>query len=114
MGELTKLLEGLSDMRRDRHIAHFCETKDDLLHVVVPYFKTGLENNEFCLCAVSEPLSAEEVRRVLRQDVLNIDRYEANGQLELLSGSEWYFKDGIFDHKRVLKQLDRKAQSSIG
>jgi signal transduction histidine kinase len=109
MRELAELLEG--DMRRGRHIAHFCETKDDILHVVVPYFKAGLENNEFCLCAVSEPLTEEEVRRVLRQEILSIDRYEANGQLELLSGREWYFKDGIFDPQRVLngwtERLDR-------
>ena len=34
------------------HFCRFYETKRDLLDTLVPYFKAGLENNEFCLCAL--------------------------------------------------------------
>ncbi len=34
------------------HFCHFYETKQDLLDVLIPYFKAGLENNEFCVMAV--------------------------------------------------------------
>src|SRR6202035_1786641 len=111
MRELAELLEG--DMRWGRHIAHFGETKDDLLHILVPYFKAGLENNEFCLCAVSEPLSAEEVRSALRREVLNLDRYEAEGQLEFLSGREWFFKDGIFDQTKVINGWTERLNRAL-
>ena len=42
--------------------SHFCQfyhTREDLLDTLVPYFKAGLENNEFCLWVVSEPLRAD-------------------------------------------------------
>src|SRR4030081_2003463 len=106
MRELTELLE--NDMRWGRHIAHFGETKDDLLYILVPYFKAGLENNEFCLCAASEP--AEEIRSALRREVRNLDRYEAEGQLEFLSGREWFFKDGIFDQTKVINSWTERLK----
>ncbi len=31
------------------HLCLFYETKQDLFDVLVPYFKTGLENNESCI-----------------------------------------------------------------
>jgi len=38
------------------HICQWYETKRDLLDVMVPYFKAGLENNELCVWITSEPL----------------------------------------------------------
>lgn len=38
------------------HLCQFYQTRDDLVDVLVPYFKTGLENNEFCMWITSEPL----------------------------------------------------------
>lgn len=37
------------------HFCHFYETREDLLDTLIPYFKTGLENNEFCLWVVFAP-----------------------------------------------------------
>ena len=31
------------------HLCLFYEDKQDLLDILVPYFKAGLENNEFCM-----------------------------------------------------------------
>jgi hypothetical protein len=31
------------------HTCHLYQTKEDLLDILVPYFKAGLTNNEFCL-----------------------------------------------------------------
>ncbi len=47
------------------HFCQFYKTKEDLIDVLVPYFKSGLENNEFCMWVTSEPLSAEEAKRSL-------------------------------------------------
>ncbi|WP_048189849.1 MEDS domain-containing protein [Methanobacterium sp. SMA-27] len=39
------------------HFCQFYETKEDLIDILIPYFKAGLENNEFCMLITSEPLS---------------------------------------------------------
>ncbi len=31
------------------HFCQFYKTKEDLIDILVPYFKAGLENNEFCI-----------------------------------------------------------------
>src|SRR6266478_5347044 len=74
---------------------HFClfyETRADLLGLLIPYFKAGLENHEFCLCIASEPVIAEEAERALRQAVPDFQRYLDQGQIEIVSHLHWYFQ----------------------
>ena len=61
------------------HLCHFYETKDDLLEVLVPYFKAGLEANEACLWIISDPISVEEATNALRAAVPDIDGYLTTG-----------------------------------
>ena len=49
------------------HFCHFYETKEDLADLLVPYFKAGLENNEFCMWITSDPLGVAEAKRALRK-----------------------------------------------
>lgn len=54
---------------------HFCfyyETERDLLDTLIPYFKAGLENNEFCLWVISGPLTEELAIAALREAVPDI------------------------------------------
>src|SRR3977135_2824524 len=43
----------VGDVPWGTHFCHFYETKEDLLDILVPYFKAGLENNESCVWVVS-------------------------------------------------------------
>lgn len=45
------------------HFCHFCKFKEDLLDILIPHFKTGLENNEFCLWVIPDPLDEEEASK---------------------------------------------------
>ena len=65
---------------------HFCvfyQSKQDLIDILVPYFKAGLENNEFCMWITSEPLSAKDAEQSLRQAVKNLDDCIKRGQILL-------------------------------
>lgn len=42
------------------HICQSYQTKGDLIDILVPYFKTGLNNNELCVWLISEPLTVEK------------------------------------------------------
>ena len=52
----------------------FYETKDDLLEVLVPYFKEGLAANESCVWITSDPMSVDEAKVALRAAVPELDR----------------------------------------
>jgi hypothetical protein len=48
-----------------------------------------LKSNEFCVWAVSDPVSLQRAKEALRRAVPGFDRYQAAGQFELIAGSEW-------------------------
>ena len=72
----------VGDMPWGTHLCHFYETKQDLLDILIPYFKAGLEHNEFCVWVICAPLSAEEARNSLRHAVPGADRHLAAGDIE--------------------------------
>src|ERR1700687_2580198 len=69
----------LGDMSWGTHFCHLYETKQDLIDILVPYFKTGLENHEFCIWVVSDPLNEDEARSELGRAVPTVDRHLAAG-----------------------------------
>ncbi len=103
-GPLRKTgLDLLGDVPWGTHFCVFYHSKQDLLDILVPYFKAGLENNEFCMWITSEPLSAEDAEKSLSQAVTNLDEYIKKGQIEILDYSDWYTKTGVFEADRVLR-----------
>jgi PAS domain S-box-containing protein len=98
----------IGDVEWGTHFCCFYETKEDLLETLVAYFKTGLENNDFCVWVVSACLTREEARHALAQAVPDLDRYLAKGGLEIHSHQEWYLRDGRWDSLRVLQSWREK------
>jgi PAS domain S-box-containing protein len=96
--------------------AHFCQfyqTKEDLMDVLIPYFKAGLENNEFCLWVIPEPLDEEEAKEALKMAIPDINFYFENGQIEIIPYTYWDIKDGIFDPRLVLNHLIEKTNQAL-
>jgi DNA-binding NarL/FixJ family response regulator len=97
------------------HFCYFYETKQDLLDILVPYFKAGLESKEFCLWIISnsELITVEEARGALGQAVSDLDRYLAEGSIELVSHDQWFLKDGAFDFHRVANGFKKKLDEAL-
>jgi signal transduction histidine kinase len=72
------------------------------------YFKAGLENKEFCLWVVSEPLTEPEAWNALRETIPELDEYRADGSIEIFHAREWYLKHGSFDIERVIRAWNDK------
>src|SRR6266545_2197899 len=103
----------IGDVRWETHFCCFYETKQDLLDTLVPYFKAGLENKEFCLWVVSQPLTVEEAKRALGQAVSDLDRHLAARSLEIYGYDEWYLYNGQCDPKRVLQGWGEKLNQAL-
>lgn len=95
------------------HFCQFYQTKEDLIDILVPYFKAGLESNEFCMWVTSEPLGVEEAKVALRRMVRNLDDYIAKGQIGLLDASQWYTQSGKSDSDEVLQGWVEKEQQAL-
>jgi len=103
----------LGDAPWGTHFCQFYHTKEDLIDILVPYFKTGLENNEFCLWVTSEPLNSEVAKRSLKQAVKNLEGYIRKGQIEILDYTDWYTEEGVFEADKVLKGCVQKHDQAI-
>jgi hypothetical protein len=95
------------------HLCQFYETREDLVNILVPYFKAGLENNEFCMWITSEPLKVEDAKAELKKVVKNLDHFIKKGQIEILDYSEWYTKSGKFDANNVLQGWVEKENQAL-
>ena len=93
------------------HICLFYETKIDLLDAAASYFAAGLEDHEYCIWAISEPINAEEAKRALQETIHDFDRHLADGSIEILPGNEWYLKGEEFDMQRVTGGWSEKLKS---
>ncbi len=95
------------------HLCLFYETKQDLIDILVPYFKAGLENNEFCMWITSEPLGENEAKKALAAAVPDSDRFLRAGQIEFIPHDKWYLKDGAFDLEGVLSSWITKLNQAL-
>jgi hypothetical protein len=85
------------------HLCQFYHNKVELLDVLVPYFKAGLEGNEYCLWITSEDVSADEARSALHEALPDGERDRLyTGQLEILDYAQWYLQGGSFDPGRII------------
>src|SRR3954469_16001056 len=81
------------------HFCTFYETTQDLLDVLVPFFKVGLENNEFCLWIISnsELLTIEEAKTALGKTLPDLEGDLSAGKIELVGHDEWFLEKGFFN-----------------
>jgi C4-dicarboxylate-specific signal transduction histidine kinase len=95
-------IDVLGDMPWGTHFCLFYETKEDILETLVSYCKAGLDDQEFCLWVVSEPMTVDEAGHALKRAVPDLDRYLADHSIEIVSARDWYLEGGTFDLNRVL------------
>lgn len=106
-------IDVLGDVPWGTHFCLFYKTKEDLIDILIPYFKAGLESNEFCMWVTSEPLSVREAEEALRKSVPDFDQYLKKEQVRIVPYSEWYLKDGTFNLNRVLNGWIEKLSQAL-
>ncbi len=106
-------LKLLGDVVWGTHFCVFYDTKEDMLDILIPYFKAGLENNEYCMWITSEPLNKKTAEEAMRKAVPDFDQYLKKQQIEILPYTEWYIKDNVFDLQRVLNGWVEKLNNAL-
>lgn len=101
----------IGDLPWGSHFCQFYQTDTDLLEFLVPFFRAGLENNEYCLWITSEILDADKVEKALREAVPGFEKY-ADGQLEIIPYSRWRAADGKAG-SAVVSKLDQAVTSGF-
>ena len=106
-------IQAIGDAPWGTHFCQFYQTKEDLIEILVPYFKAGLENNEFCMWVTAEPLGVKEAKASLKKAVPNLNDYVKKGQIQILDADQWYTKSGKFDSDAVLQGWVKKENQAL-
>lgn len=64
----------IGDVPWGMHFCQFYQTKEDLMDILIPYFKAGLENNELCAWVIQSS-EIEEAKAALRKAIPDVDVY---------------------------------------
>jgi DNA-binding CsgD family transcriptional regulator len=98
--------------------SHFCvfyETKRDLLDILVPYFRAGVENNELCVCygGSYEFHTIPEAKRRLRRRVPELDDLLECGKMEILARKDWFGVRGNISISKTLGRFQKKLDYAL-
>ncbi|AKB27193.1 sensory transduction histidine kinase [Methanosarcina siciliae T4/M] len=102
-------IDVIGDVPWGTHFCQFYQTKEDLMEIIVPYFKAGLENNELCVWITSKPLEAGEAKEALRRVIPDFDVYLEKGQIEIIPYIHEHINEGVFGSEKVIKDRVKKS-----
>jgi RNA polymerase sigma factor (sigma-70 family) len=108
-------LKAVGEVPWGSHFCVFYETKQDLLDVLVPYFNTGLRNNEFCLWIVAsyEFLNVNEATKALRKSIPSVDRLIDKGNIEIVAHRDWFLRDGKVDISKAIGRFGQRMNFAL-
>ncbi len=106
-------VRGLADIRQGTHLCQFYRNRKDLLDVLVPFFREGLESREFCLWITSDPLGRLAARRALREAVPGLDALLAAGQVKLVDHGDWYRRNGSLDAAQLARAFISEIELAL-
>jgi signal transduction histidine kinase len=95
------------------HFCQFYKTSADLLGVLVPYYKVGLENGEYCLWVIGGPVTEELALGSLRSAMPNLDEHLKARNIELVRSLSLHAKNGTYDIQKVMTTLDTKLKQAL-
>ena len=101
-------IKKLEDVQWGTHSCYFYQAKKDLLSFLIPYFKIGLESNEYCLWITSDDITREEAEELMKSKIKEFDMYLEKGQIEIIPYAEYYFKDNVLSLENSTKHFITK------
>lgn len=83
-GKRASGMEVFEDFARGTHVCSFYDSKKDLMEILVPYFKAGIEANEHCIWLTPDAESAMEAFESLQKVVPQLTELIQEKKIEIL------------------------------
>jgi DNA repair protein RadC len=106
-------LSVLGNLPWGSHICAFYGSTQDLINILVPYFKAGLENNELCVWITAPLFGKKRAIAAMSQHMTDLNRYLKAGQLEFTPYTTAYVKDGVLNMQKALYSLAYKTKQAF-
>ncbi|MDB5132090.1 MAG: domain S-box protein [Mucilaginibacter sp.] len=106
-------IDAIGDIPWGTHFCHFYETKEDLLSILVAFFKAGLENNEYCLWLTASHITIDEALSALKATIPDFDHYLKRGVVEIKTNIDWYQKNGKLDLNHAIATVSDRLRIAL-
>ncbi|RXA20575.1 PAS domain S-box protein [Methanosarcina sp. MSH10X1] len=103
----------IGNVPRRTHFCQFYQSKEDLVDILIPYFKVGLENKEFCLWVLSGQLDEKGAKEILEAGVPDVNAYFESGQIEIIPYTCWHVEEDALDSWIILNHLIEKTSKAL-
>ncbi len=100
-------------LRWGTHFCQFYRTRQDMVDIVVPYLRAGLESNELCVWVTSDFLTTADATDAMDAGCPDFATYRSRGQIEIFPHTDWYLKGGSFDLQRTLDMWLAKHDEAL-
>src|SRR5215212_8384384 len=98
-------LSGVGKLPWGSHLCHFYSSTEELLEMLVPFFRAGLQANEQCVWVPSESLSSHEAALMLGRLAPDFAEQIISGQMLIIPRDEWYRCSGGLDVQAAFETL---------
>src|SRR3990172_9463068 len=105
-------ISSVGDLPWGSHFCQFYQTKKDLLDILIPYFRAGLEDNELCVWVTSALLDIEDAKKALKKAVPHFEKYTKNVQIEIIPYKRWNVGNGK-SGSAVVSRLDHAVSGGF-
>ncbi|KKM65102.1 hypothetical protein LCGC14_1494650 [marine sediment metagenome] len=95
------------------HLCYFYEKREDLIDILIPYFKEGLEENFYCMWITPKELSRSEALKSLNDSIPNFQTYLQRNQIKIIPYNEWYLKDKTLNLDKVLEEWIKNLNQAL-
>jgi hypothetical protein len=97
-----------SQLCEERHVCAFFNSHEEGYRVLLPFIKDGFECGDKAVHVVNPGQRQDHLQRLAAAGIDTIATQQ-RGQFELMSNSEAYLRDGIFDQDRMLAVFEQLA-----
>jgi len=107
-------LRVIEDIAWGTHFCQFYQTQEELMDILCPYLKAGLENNELCIWALPQVFETKkEAAEFLKKTFPELDIYLKKGQLELISYKDRSAEEDRSNPKKAVRSWIEKSDRAL-
>jgi len=112
IGVLEDSYRVITGLEPGDHLCCFYETEEERWALLTPFLRQGLERGEKVVY-IADACTAEDSLRYLRDEELEVEPYLARGQLVILSRTESYMREGVFDPEGMIALLRTETERAL-
>jgi hypothetical protein len=106
----TSGIRGVATLGWGTHLCRFYRDTAELQSLGLSYLLAGLQESEYGLWVTASPAQQDEALAAIPQATPEGPTFIERQQVEVLSYTDWYVRDGVFNRQAVLQQWRQKAE----